>query len=234
MNTLRVCATVGLGLSLVLGIGCSSSSKSGNADGSTRDTRRSDGPQSYFGPDTTTTSAQACTTLDGTKVQPGKSIVIDCVTWTCVSGTNFNGTGTSCADAGRTTDVAVKRDTASPADARPDEAGVASDGGGKDTQPGLDVGGKDTSLPEVSIPLDTAPPELDVAVVEDTAQPEPDLPVLVDDTAPPVTCTYATGQTYGLGVQFPCGCKTCECDVNVSSGSGIINIVADNCAVDAQ
>jgi hypothetical protein len=204
MSTKRACATVGLGLSLVLGLGCSSSSKSGSTDGGTRDTRRADGPQNNFNPDTT--QAQTCTTVDGTKVQPGRTIVINCVTWTCVSGTNFTGSGTPCADGGRAADAPVNRDTVAPADARPSETGVASDGGGgKDTQPGeagpgkVDASGEDARVPDAVVQLDLA-----TVTPEDTAQPTPDLPALVQ-------CTSG-GVTYNAGDTFACGCNSCFCD----------------------
>ena len=251
MNTLRAFATIGLGLSLALGSGCKSDSTSGKKDvgPGTPDTRRNnnnDGPNINPNPDT----GGPCV-YNGTTYQPGQKFTLNCVTFTCVGGSNVTGTGTACSDAGPpTTDVAripdapTNRDTTVPADTRPVDSGPAIDvTTSKDTQPSeagkLDVGGnKDTTIPDALVRLDTTPAEPDLAepdlgVSEDVAPPEPDLPVQ-DDVAVAVTCTYTAGQTYGLGVQFPCGCKTCECDLNVSTGTGIINVVADNCAVDAQ
>lgn len=236
MNTLRVCATVGLGLSLVLGAGCKSDSKSGGTDGSTRDTRRTDAPQNNQNPDTT--SAGPCT-IQGNTVQPGRTIVINCITWTCQGDNNVTGNGTACADAGPTPDVApVNRDTAAPVDTRPVDSGPAIDGaGGKDTQPAeagtvkLDGGNKDTVVADVFVPLDTAPPEPDLAVVDDTAPPEPDLPVVADTSPPVITCTSESGQKYyaGGGVCFPCASNLCVCDAN-----GVITQSASCSPIDAQ
>ena len=236
MNTLRACATVGLGLSLVLGSGCSSNSKSGNTDGGTRDTRRTDGPGTNPGPDTT--PAGPCT-IQGNTVQSGRTIVIDCITWLCQGNNNVTTTGAACSDASPTPDAAVNRDAASPTDTRPVDSSPAIDGSvGKDTQPveagpvKLDGGNKDTVVSDVLVPLDTAPPEPDLAVVVDTAPPEPDLPVVAEDTAPPViTCTSESGQKYyaGGGVCFPCASSLCVCDAN-----GVITQSASCSPVDAQ
>ena len=248
MNTLRVCATVGLGLSLALGSGCKSdSTTSGKKDSgpSGPDTRRTDGPPN--------TNPQADGPSDcvynGTSYRPGQTFTINCVTFTCQSGGTVTGKGTACSpdagpirDAAPTPDLPTNRDTVAPEDARPVDSGPATDStANKDTQPSeagtvKDVGGKDT-VPDVLVPDTTPTPrdlaEPDLAGSEDVAPPTPDLPVQ-DEAAVAVTCTYTAGQTYGLGVQFPCGCKTCECDLHVSTGTGIINVVADNCAIDAQ
>ena len=242
MNTLRVCATIGLGMSLALGSACKSDSNSTKKDAAPLDTRRTDAPGTNTGPDTT--PAQDCV-VGGTTIRPGRSATINCVTWTCVSGNIVTGSGTACTgDAGPTPDVAptpdvfINRDTTVPSDTRPVEAGALIDVGGKDVQPGeagsvKDVGGnKDTFVPDVFVPQpDVFVSQPDVFVPEDTAPPTPDLAVVFADTAPPVvTCTSENGQKYyaGGGVCFPCASSLCICDAN-----GVITQSASCSAVDA-
>jgi len=235
MNTLRVCATLGLGLSLALGSGCKSDSNSTKKDAAPVDGRRTDAPGTNTSPDTT--PAQDCV-VGGTTIKPGRSATINCVTWTCVSGNIVTGSGTACTgDAGPTPDVAPtpdvqgNRDTTVPVDTRLVEDGAPIDVGGKDVQPGeagtiKDVGGnKDTFVPDVFVS------QPDVFVPEDTAPPTPDLPVVFADTAPPVvTCTSESGQKYyaGGGVCFPCASNLCVCDAN-----GVITQSASCSTVDA-
>jgi len=206
MNTLRVCATLGLGLSLALGSGCKSDSNSTKKDAAPVDGRRTDAPGTNTSPDTT--PAQDCV-VGGTTIKPGRSATINCVTWTCVSGNIVTGSGTACTgDAGPTPDVAPtpdvqgNRDTTVPVDTRLVEAGAPIDVGGKDVQPGeagtiKDVGGnKDTFVPDVFVS------QPDVFVPEDTTPPTPDLT--------PLQCTSG-GTNHNPGDTFACGCNTCFC-----------------------
>jgi hypothetical protein len=245
MNTLRVCATIGLGLSLAVGAGCKSDSNATKKDAAPLDTRRTDAPGTSTGSD----SASGPCVFNGTTYQPGQSFTVNCITYTCTGGDNVTGRGTACSDAGPTPDVArapdlpTNRDTTSDSsDTRLGEAGAPVDVGSKDVQPGeagpvnKDVGGKDTLVPDVLVPQDTTPPEPDAFVPEDTAPPSPDLPVVVADTAPPSTCSYG-GQNYLAGqpcqgVPFACGTKTCECDL--VGGAPVIVTIPETCAVDAQ
>jgi hypothetical protein len=240
MNTLRVCATVGLGLSLALG--CSSSSNSGKdaSAGGRRDAARSD--TRAPGPDTPPVYCG----FDGTSYPVGQNWVSNCVTYFCTSvGTVVQVGGSPC-DAGAA-DLPANRDTATPAEVgRPVDVGALIDvaapdvaapdvAATKDVQPSeagsvkSDVGGsKDVYAPDLVTPVDTARP-VDVAPSGDTTTPDV---ASSNDTAVPLTCTSASGQKYyaGGGVCFPCASKMCLCDSN-----GVI--VADtsgSCSVDAQ
>jgi hypothetical protein len=242
MNTLRVCATIGLGLALALGSGCKSDSDSTKKDAGHPDTRRVDAPRTTSGPDSATASGPCI--FNGTTYQPGQSFTIGCNTYTCTGGDNVTSKPAACSDAGPTPDVArgpdlaTDRDTTTPSDTRPGEAGAPIDGGSKDVQAGeagqvnKDVGGnKDTLVPDVFVPQDTTQPEPDALVSEDTASPSPDLSVVVADTAPPVvTCISESGQKYyaGGGVCFPCASNLCVCDA-----IGVITQAASCSAVDA-
>jgi len=251
MNTLRVCATFGLGLSLALGSGCSSDSTSGKKDGGPGgpDVRRADGPTTNPNPNT---DGPTNCSVGGQTYRPNERFTIDCVNYVCQGGNNVTSTGgTSCSDGpirdvASTSDLPTNRDTPFADAGRVDAAPPVDVGGAKDTQPSdagpvKDVGTKDTRVADVFVPLDTVPaePDLaepDLAVSEDTAPPEPDLPVQ-DDVSVPVYCTPAAGQTYQAlppcqGVPFACGTKMCECDL-VGSGAVIVTI-PDTCAVDAQ
>jgi hypothetical protein len=240
MNTLRVCATMGLGLSLAVASGCKSDSTTTKKDAAPVDTRRADGPAA----NRDTAPAVTCF-LNGTVYTVNQTFVSNCVTWMCMNTGNVQQTsGAPCSDAGPDTpvnrDVLAPGDTARPVDSSGTEGGGAIDGPtNRDTQPSeagsvrLDVGGRDTAGPEVSIPLDTAAP-VDLAEPEDTAIVTPDVAV-VADTAPATVCIYGgLGYVPGGGVSFDCfSCKKCECAS--TAGGPLIVVTADNCtAVDAQ
>ena len=219
MNTLRVCATMGLGLSLVFGLGCKSSSSSAKDAGP--DGRR-DASQNNGNRDSSTSSG-TCEIL-GNTYQSGQTVTINCVTYTCTGNNNVTTRGTACIPdaapdtAAPQTDAPTNRDT-SPGETRAGEAGGALDVGGKDLQPGEVAQVK----PDVGA--------LDTATSNDSAPPTPDA-VIVNLDAPPVeTCKY-DGQKYlaGGGVQFACGSCMCVCDA-----SAIVVQIAGTCpAVDAQ
>jgi hypothetical protein len=217
MNTRRVSAAMGLGLTLVLASGCSGDSSkkdagTGNRDGSGRDLS--------IGRDTA--SAGSCE-YGGQTYQPGESFTINCVRYTCQGDNNVTASGTPCFDAG-------------PDTRRASDAPVGSEVGRADTA--RDVTPAEAGRPDVTPPLDaeaidaearedTTPPHTDTAVPgEDTAPTTPD--VGTEDLVPPVQCTYG-GQKYGVGVTFQCDCNTCKCD----DTGAVVLVTHDDCTIDA-
>jgi hypothetical protein len=205
MNTLRVCAVIGLGLSLAFAAGCSDS-KSNAKDGSAGGNRGTGGGGGTGGRDAASTG-QVCTytTSSGTTatLNPGGSFTNNCVRYTCVGGTNFTSSGSPCSDAGPTPtpDTRLGPDLATPTDtARPVDTGTPVDTGGRDVQPS-EAGRQDTAKP-----LDVGAPDL--AVTGDTASPVPDLAAPADL---PIVCTHG-GTGYNPGEQYaPDTCNICVC-----------------------
>lgn len=230
MNTLRVCTA--LGLSLMLTSACKNNSSSGGQDAATskRDAATT--------ADTKTTNADAALgpcTINGVSYQAGQSVTVNCVTFTCDGSNSVSSRGNPCSDAAdspTTADVRAINDGARA----PDQGSLGEAGGGRDvlaSEAGMldGTGAEDVaSGPEVALALDTA-------IESDSAALGEDATISSGDDAPAVLiCSYG-GQNYlasqpGQGVPFPCGCKTCECDI--IGTAAVIVTVADNCAVDAQ
>jgi len=222
MNTRSVSAAIGLGLALALASGCSGDSDKKNDGGGGVGGNRDSGSGRDLPIGRDSGSGQTCT-YAGQTYQQGESFIYNCVRFTCQGGNNVVQTGGApCADARSGTDAAGGSDGR-----RSDGGDAARDGapeaaGGQDARPPLD-----TEPVDVGTEPDARPPALD-ADPEDSAPPEPDLPVA------PLTCKDSvTGQEYGLYVQFACGCRICECNPNSTGTGTIINVVKDNCAIDA-
>jgi hypothetical protein len=222
MNTWRVCAAIGLGMSLAIAAGCSSSSSPGKNDGGgSRDTNRD---TSIGNRDT----GAACT-ANGQTYQPGESFTNNCVRYTCVSGTNFTVSGSPCVDAiTPTNDTRTVNDLSSGPEAGRADAGDAA--GNRDVSP-VETARQDTVRPVDVEPTDVQPRE-DVARPGPEVEPGVDLgppgPDVTQDLPPPVQCTYG-GQKYGAGVSFPCDCNTCKCD---NTGT-IVAVTSNDCTIDA-
>ena len=233
MNTWRVCAAIGLGLTFALASGCSSDSDKKNDGGGGRDT--GSGRDQSIGRDTT--SGDQCE-YKGQTYQPGETFTYNCVRLRCEGGGNdvVQIGGSPCTDGGPDTrsgsDVPVAPEVGR-ADAGRDVAPAET--GRQDVRPPVDAQAIDVEPRADTAPReDTQPPKADTSVpAEDTAPPRVDV-ATEDLPALPLTCKDGTtGQEYGLYVQFQCGCRTCECDPNSAGTGTIINVVADNCAVDA-
>jgi hypothetical protein len=237
MNTLRLCAAIGLGLSMAFASGCNSDSNSGKRDGGrdlgfNRDAPINTRTSTSTRTSTNTSTNTPCTDLNGNTYQLGQSFTNNCVTYTCVSGGTFTSSGSPCPDAATTTpDTRINRDLPIAPDVGPTVDGgspPADVGGNRDVTP-TEVGRRDTNVPlDLGAPdlppvgKDTAPPAVD------TAPPEPDLAVPADVPVP-VRCTDGV-QFYNPGDTFACDCNTCICN---SSGV-ILPLTSNNCAVDAE
>jgi hypothetical protein len=217
MNTWRVCAAIGLGMSLAIAAGCSSNSSPGKNDGGSRDTNRGNRD---------TGSGSVCTNNNQT-YQTGESFTNNCIRYTCVSGTNFTVSGLPCVDAlAPTNDTRTVNDLPSGPEAGRADAGDAA--GSRDVPP-VETARQDTVRPvdveqtDVQLREDVAVPDVGPGI--DLGPPGPDV---VQDAPLPVQCIYG-GQKYGAGVSFPCECNTCRCD---NTGT-IVAVTSNDCTIDA-
>jgi hypothetical protein len=206
MNTSRVCAVLGLGFACSLGSGCHSSSSSGPNDAG-RDTRGNrDVPSGTSTNTSTNTSTATACTYNGTTYQPGQSFTVNCVTFTCVSGTNFTSRGSPCTDAAPPDlrpgpDMAAGPDVAASPDVRSGDTVPPGDTGGAQEVAVSEAGKEDTSPP-----LDGGQPDL--ALPEDVAPPPPDVTSTPDELA---GCLHG-GDFYSPGDEYyPDSCNTCVC-----------------------
>ena len=96
MNTWRVCAAIGLGLTFAIASGCNSDSDKKDAGTGGRD--GSAGRDVPIGRDST--SGQACV-YQGQTYEPGETFTYNCVRFRCEGGNNIVQTGGSpCSDGG--------------------------------------------------------------------------------------------------------------------------------------
>jgi hypothetical protein len=228
MSTMRFCAAVGLGLSLAIVAGCSDSKSSDKNDGGRKDASRS--------PDGKRDVSEPCV-IGGVSYQPGQTFVNNCVTYTCVGGSNFTSKGSACpADAGPASpDAPVSKDTPGGKDSSVSEAGFdsgASEAGGNKDAFADEVGKKKDATPDQIVKNnDAAPVDLQVIedlalLVEDTAPPAPDLPLPEDK---PAQCNHA-GIWYNPGESYkPDSCNTCICLT-----AGDFACTARPCEIDAS